>query len=111
MRFTIVGFSMLALTSVAHAETVTSCQTQANQAVAEWADGVLKPTASSVGARPTDAILVISAGRMFSYSPKTGTDVRLSQQLGHKVRDYNIVWRAEYDRCIGGERGLVILRY
>jgi hypothetical protein len=110
-RFFIAALGLVAFSSASFASDTISCHTQATQAVAESAGGVLMPSSDSIGARPTDAVLIIANGHMFSYRPLAGNDVRIAQELGHKIREQNLLWRTEYDRCLGGEHGIVVVRY
>ncbi len=110
-RLSLAALCLVAFSGVSQASDTVSCHTQATQAVAEWSGSVLTPASDSVGARPSDSVLVIAGGNMFTYRPSAGNDVRIAQELGHKIRDNNLLWRTEYDRCLGGERGIVVIRY
>lgn len=112
LRPALFGFlSMACLASAAVAQNDVSCPTLARKAAQEWGGGVIQPFKDSNQPRPADASVLISGGHTYLYTAvEQAGVVRTPHGLGAMARDYNTIYRQNYDRCQAGERGVVIVR-
>jgi hypothetical protein len=94
-------FALLAGSSAVQAYDGTSCRTEANLAADEWAKGNLIDGAEADLIEPAP-LVIISYGRKYGVSRNAmDRETLRPHALGTLVRERNLVYQEELDRCLG----------
>jgi hypothetical protein len=93
--------ALLAGSSAALASDGTSCRTEANMAADEWAKGNLIDGGEAAAMEPAP-LVIIAYGRKYGVARNAmDRETLRPRALGALVRERNLVYREELDRCLG----------